>query len=381
MSDMPTNYTQVFYDNFSGTSLNSNNWPVMYGGTGNNGAFSYSHGDVQVNNGLTINTTNTSGSWTTGGLSQGGTGGMYGLYQVDAKVDPGQGTGPAIVLWPNNNSWPPEIDLLEAPNGQGNAYMSLHWAGADGSNQYQTIDTGVNVNSYHDYAVDWEPNKLTFYVDGKAIWSTTQHIPNQAMGLGMSGFVSASNDSWYGGGPNGSTPSTVGLHVAWASISEPNGSSSSSTSSVGSTAAAATVSQQTTTTTTPTFASTGDLSSGTSQMLSTSVGTDILNGGWGLDTFNVNTASSDGWAEINNFHSGDVAQIIGFTPGQSTINWTTATDPNGQSGATAQISLNGNGHIDSSVTFAGVSVADAQAFGSGNWHTASGTPELSLWKV
>ncbi len=382
MSDMPTNYDQIFYDNFSGTSLNQTNWPVTYGGSGNNGAFTYQHGNVQVNNGLTINTTNNGGGWTSGGISQGWSGGTYGLYQVEAKVDPGQGTGPAIVLWPDNNSWPPEIDLLEAPNGQGDAFMSLHWAGANGANQYQTIDTGVKVNAYHDYAVDWEANKLTFYVDGKQIWSTTSHIPSQPMGLGVSGFVASGGDSWYHGGPNGSTPSSVGLHVAWASISKPgSGGSAASTSSTGSTGSTAAITPATTGTGTARFASLGDASSWSGQTLSTAPGTDILNGGHGIDTFSVDATSHDGWAEINAFHSGDVAEIVGFRPGQSTITWATATDPNGQSGATAAISLNGGGTVNAKVTFAGVSLAEAQSFGSGGWHTAGGTAELSIWKV
>ncbi|MDA8248868.1 MAG: family 16 glycosylhydrolase [Rhodospirillales bacterium] len=390
MSDMPTNYNQVFYDNFSGTSLNGSNWPVMYGGTSSNGAFTYDHGDVQVNNGLTINTTNSSGSWTTGGIGQGWTGGEYGLYQVEAKVDPGQGTGPVILLWPDNNSWPPEIDLLEAPNGQGDAYMTLHWAGSNGSNQYQTIDTGVNVNSWHDYAVDWEPNQLTFYVDGKQIWSTTQHIPNQPMGLGISGFVAASNDSWYGGGPDSTTPSSVGLHVAWASISEPGGnggsgggaSGSNGNASGGSAAGASPITSQTTTGgSAASFTAAGDPSSSSGQTLYTSPGTDILQGGSGIDTFYVDATSPDGWAEIDNMHSGDVVNILGFNQFKSTITWTTATDPNGQTGATADISLNGDGHTDVAVTFAGVDQGTAQGFASGNWHTSGGTPYLSIWKV
>src|SRR5262249_55183303 len=157
-----------------------------------------------------------------GGMSQGWTGRQYGLFQVEARVDPGHGTGPAIVLWPDNNSWPPEIDLLESPGGTGNSYMTLHWAGPNGENDYTTVATNADPTQWHDYAVDWEPNQLTFYVDGQSIWSTTQNIPNQPMGFGFAGFVAAASDTWYGGGPDASTPNPVGLHIAWASISEPS---------------------------------------------------------------------------------------------------------------------------------------------------------------
>jgi beta-glucanase (GH16 family) len=375
MSGMPTNYTQVFYDNFSGNSLNSGNWPVLYGGTGSNGAFTWDHGDVQVNNGLTINTKNTGSGSTSGGISQGWTGGTYGLYQVEAKVNPGQGTSPVIALWPDNNSWPPEIDLLEAPNGTGNAIMTLHWPGAGGSNQFQSIDTGVNVNGWHDYAVDWEPSSLTFYVDGKQVWHTDQNVPSQPMGLSMSGFVAANNDSWIGGGPNGSTPSTVPLQVAWASISKPNGSTPNASGSGGSSAPI--TSANTSGGGNQGFTTGGGGGGG----LTAGPGNDVLKGGSGLDTFTVDATHTDGWAEIDGWHSGDVLSILGFQRGVSTINWTTATDPNGQSGATADISLKGNGHTDVAITFPGASQSDAQGWSSGNWQSASGTPELNIWKV
>jgi beta-glucanase (GH16 family) len=376
MGDMPTNYTTTLYDNFSGSSLDHANWPVIYGGGSSNGAYSYSSANISTGNGLTIDTTNNGGSWTTGGFSQGWNGGTYGLYQVDAKVDPGHGTGPNINLWPNDGVWPgPEIDLLEAPHGQGDAFMSLHWRGDDGSNQYTTIDTGVNVNSYHDYAVDWEPNSLTFYVDGNQVWSTTDHVPQKAMGLGISGFVAASNDSWFHSGPDGSTPSTVGLHVAWASISEPNGSSSSGS---GTPSASTSDSSGSSGSTSINSTSIGDSNNSATQWLQTQNGTDILQGGHGNDTFYINVANSDGWAEIDNWHGGDFADFIGAKAGHTTISWANTTDPNGQWGATASISLNGDGHVDTAVTFAGVDAGGLSGKWLASWNH-NGTDNLGLY--
>ena len=280
-------------------------------------------------------------------LARAGRAASTGLYQVEAKTNPGQGTGPNIILWPDNNSWPPEIDLLEAPNGKGDAFMTLHWAGAGNSNQYTTIDTGVNVNSFHDYAVDWEPNQLTFYVDGKSVWTTTQNIPHQTMGLGFAGYVANSGDSWYGGGPNGSTPSTVAtLQVQWASVSKPAGGAAQTNALAGSTAAITPQNTVQAMNGATAYSTTGDLSATAAQTLASSPGTNILQGGSGNDTFQVNTASPDGWAEIDNWHAGDTAAFLGAIPGQSTVTWADATDTLGHWGATASISLNGNGHID-----------------------------------
>nr|MDA8249830.1 hypothetical protein [Rhodospirillales bacterium] len=129
------------------------------------------------------------------------------------------------------------------------------------------------------------------------------------------------------------------------------------------------------------FATSGNPNSSSTQYLSTGTGTNILQSGWGADRFTVDPSVTGGWAEIDNMHSGDVVNILNFRQGQSTITWTNSTDPAGHSGATANISLNGDGHTNVAVTFAGASVAQAQGFSSGEWHTSSGTPYLSIWKV
>ena len=376
MGSMPTNYTTTFYDNFKSPYLDSGKWPVTYGGGSSNGAYSYSHGNISTGNGLVINTTKTGGGWVTGGISQGWNGGTYGLYQVDAKVNPGKGIGPNILLWPNNNQWPPEIDLLEAPNGQGNAYMSLHWAGPNGQNEYTTINTGVNVNSYHNYAVDWEPNQLTFYVDGNQVWSTTSHIPTIPMGLGIAGYVANSGDTWFGGGPNSSTPSTVSFDVAWASISKPGSGgtpaptptpapSGSGTGGSGSTAI--------------TSAAIGNPNSTSAQYLYSSKGTDILQGGIHAQTvYYAAMSNPDGWTEIDNWHAGDLAVLVGAQQGKATLSWAHGTDPNGHWGATASISLNGNGHVDEKVTFAGVSTATLLGSTWQNGWLHNGAPNIGI---
>jgi beta-glucanase (GH16 family) len=370
MGGMPKNYTTTFYDDFSGSKLDPHNWPLVYGGNSSNGAYVYTHSSISTGNGLTIMIADDGGTWTTGGISQGTRGGTYGLYQVEAKVSPGHGTGPIILLWPDNNQWPPEIDLLEAPDGKGPAYMTLHWAGAYGQNEYTTINTHVNVNSYHDYAVDWEPSRLTFYIDGKQMWTTTQHIPDIPMALVLSNFVAANGDSWYGSGPNGSTPSPIPFKVAWAAISQP-----------ADRAAAAAPEQNDPGITVVTSAALGQSSSGSSQVLASSKGSDILLGGNGADVFYAAMANPDGWTEIDHWHAGDVAVFVGAVPGRSTITWAGATDPNARQGATASISLRGDGHIDATVTFVGINAAQLGTFTWQSTVAHEGTPYLAAHDI
>ncbi len=216
-------YQTVFYDGFNGTELNRQAWPAVYGGP-SNGNYTWSGADVNVGNGeLAVTMTNHGGSWTAGGLNQSWAGShTYGLFEVRAMVDKGQGTGPGIILWPTDDNWPPEVDLLETPNGdRSQVYFSNHWAG--GGNNYASQNFNVDASQWHTYAVDWQPDHLTYLIDGKPMYTTTDHVPQTPMALGFMGFVAKSDDGWYGGGPNGSTPSQVGLHIDWVKISEPGG--------------------------------------------------------------------------------------------------------------------------------------------------------------
>jgi hypothetical protein len=160
-------------------------------------------GDVQVQNGAAVITSSAANGWQKSGFmitpagASAGTG--YGLYSITmALSDHGavEGPGGYACLWPASNNWPgPELDLVEkgdASSGS-NGYSTIHWAGADGSNQYTARDLGnIDVTQKHTYAMDWEPGRITLYVDGQQIYTTTDNVPkdyadggqNEAFGAG-----------------------------------------------------------------------------------------------------------------------------------------------------------------------------------------------------
>jgi beta-glucanase (GH16 family) len=123
-------------------------------------------------------------------------------------MGPGDVPGPYALLWPATDGWPgPELDMVELLKG-GQAYSTLHWKGGDGSNQYTShMLDGVDVTQVHTYSMMWEPGRLTGYVDGKEMWTTTEHVPadyahggeNSAPGIGMQTWWSAADqhgDNW-----------------------------------------------------------------------------------------------------------------------------------------------------------------------------------------
>ena len=83
----------------------------------------------------------------------------------------------------------------------------------------------------------------------------------------------------------------------------------------------------------------------------------------GTDTFFVD-GRSDGatWSTVANFHHGDAMTLWGFQDGVSTRPWTALEGATGYQGATIHSELGGAGTgVNASVTFAGISQADALA--------------------
>ena len=87
----------------------------------------------------------------------------------------------------------------------------------------------------------------------------------------------------------------------------------------------------------------------------------------GSDTFFVDgRGGTVTWSSIVNFHHGDNLTIFGFTQGTSTLPGLNTDGASGYTGATIHSELNGAGTgVNGSVTFVGVSNADAQDVSAG----------------
>ena len=112
----------------------------------------------------------------------------YGRIEVRAKSPTGQGVWPAIWLLPDENLYGPwpgsgEIDVMEAVNldvkcgscvggVENNIYGTIHY-GSDmhhysGLSQQKAFPLPKGTEGdWHTYRVDWSPDDMTWYVDGK----------------------------------------------------------------------------------------------------------------------------------------------------------------------------------------------------------------------
>jgi len=184
-------WTLVWNDEFDGTSIDRTKWGYDVGGHGwGNNELQYYTDQKEnsfVENGKLViqlrkeeysgrhytsarMVTKYRGDW------------LYGHIEIRAKLPWGKGTWPAIWMLPTDweyGGWPNsgEIDIMEHV---GYDQDVIH--GSTHSKKYyfkiNTQKTGTikvtNVSTeFHTYAIDWFPDRIDFFVDGKKYFSST----------------------------------------------------------------------------------------------------------------------------------------------------------------------------------------------------------------
>jgi len=105
----------------------------------------------------------------------------YGRYEVRFRADSLRGYRTAWLLWPDSEVSPAdgEIDFPEGHlDGKIAAYMHYAdpWGGQD------AFATGIAFGgSWHTAATEWSPGKVTFYLDGKFVGTSTTKVPSKPM--------------------------------------------------------------------------------------------------------------------------------------------------------------------------------------------------------
>ena len=78
-----------------------------------------------------------------------------------------------LLLWPDAENFPVggEVDFMEmTDHTRQETNLFLHY-GADNSQVQGKVK--IDATQWHNWAVEWTPEKITTYVDGKEWWSTT----------------------------------------------------------------------------------------------------------------------------------------------------------------------------------------------------------------
>ncbi len=104
----------------------------------------------------------------------------YGYFEARIQMPAGDGALGAFWLLPESGSWPPELDVAEMIGAAPNTLVNtLHDSGAPDPHWTDVADM---TQGFHTYAVDWEPDKITWYFDGQETFETpTTASMNQPM--------------------------------------------------------------------------------------------------------------------------------------------------------------------------------------------------------
>lgn len=182
--------TPVWADEFDGSSLDTTKWEIMEGdgcsygicGWGNNELQSYQADNLSVADGLLTITAKkqrvkaknyTSGRIRTANMPNGGQW-THGRFEARIKLPDGTGMWPAFWMLPTDpaEGWPVsgEIDILEA-TGQADmiAFGTLHYGQLWPDNEWTSGRILKQPDAwsadFHEYAIEWEPNEIRWYVD------------------------------------------------------------------------------------------------------------------------------------------------------------------------------------------------------------------------
>ena len=113
---------------------------------------------------------------------------LYGHFEIRAKLPAGAGLWPALWLLPSTRESRPEIDIMEVL-GDSPRILNLHVHYDDEKGETQApgeeIKTKDLTRDFHVYGLTWDKDLITWYLDGKKIWTFKDHIPAEPMYLLM----------------------------------------------------------------------------------------------------------------------------------------------------------------------------------------------------
>lgn len=179
-------YKLVWEEQFEGTELNRNDWNVELHAPGWVNAewqeYVDSEQNIYVKDGKLvikpIKTMDENGQahYTSGRINtQNKKTFTYGKFEARLKVPAGMGYLPAFWLMANDENlygqWPRcgEIDIMEVMGQTPNTlHGTIHYGNPHSQSQgTYVLDNGSFADEFHTFAVEWEPGKISWYVDGE----------------------------------------------------------------------------------------------------------------------------------------------------------------------------------------------------------------------
>lgn len=202
----------IWQDEFNGKSVNLKKWNTLTRETSKHGELQYYIPDELYTEGgnLVIRSSKRSfgsQSFTSGRLdTKDKLAITYGRFEIRAKLPVGKGLWPAHWLYPQNRDWAmeyvmseavangkessipefrpwyTEIDIMEFLGHEPNIfYGTFHYYSFKGEKRSSTVTYRADfsfADDFHIFALEWEPDAIRWYIDGKLVHTATEGVPH-----------------------------------------------------------------------------------------------------------------------------------------------------------------------------------------------------------
>lgn len=131
----------------------------------------------------------------------------YGYYEVCMKPAKGSGLVSSFFTYTNTPRWD-EIDIEFLGKDTTKVQFNYYIDGVGGHEKL--YDLGFDASSeFHVYGFDWKSNSITWYVDGKAVYTATESIPEYPQQIMMNVWNCTGLDEWTGPLDESALPATA----------------------------------------------------------------------------------------------------------------------------------------------------------------------------
>ncbi len=186
----PTAFETRFRDDFTGTALASR-WTTYLGTPSSDPYATWTAARVRVADGAlvldAVPIASRPGFWQVGGLADTGDPQTYGRWTIRFRATPSTIASYHLLLWPQDDSWPPEIDIAEGWDADRRQIEGfVHWADGAGTLHRERVVTAGTFDAWHTVVLTWTPGLITWTLDG-AGWGrvTGAAVPAEPMRLSM----------------------------------------------------------------------------------------------------------------------------------------------------------------------------------------------------
>ncbi|MEZ5659038.1 MAG: glycoside hydrolase family 16 protein [Burkholderiaceae bacterium] len=130
----------------------------------------------------------------------------YGYFEMRARLPRGRGFWPAFWMLPVRDTWPPEIDIMEASGDRpGMLHFSVRKPGDRAGRGSGWLHAPVAADGWQVFACEWTEREIRFIVDGRRLWSVRDHGVHEPMYL-LANLALGSHDPGWIPDPDASTP-------------------------------------------------------------------------------------------------------------------------------------------------------------------------------